>query len=328
MKNKFLILLLFLAACGGGDDKPVVNNNSPDQPARKIINPERPGFSSDSAYAYTAAQVAFGPRIPGTEAHKKCSEYFIAKLKSFGAEVIEQRTRVTVHTGEVFNIVNIMARVKPELENRIMLSAHWDTRPNADQDQNNPDAKFDGAVDGAASAGILMEVVRQLAGMDAPIGVDIVLFDAEDYGHPRISESYCLGSQYFAANPPVDGYKPKYGILLDMVAAPDATFYREGYSSQYASQVLNRVWSIAAELGYSNHFVNRPGGPITDDHYFINTIMGVPTIDIIHNDERTKTGFGYYWHTTDDNMLAVNKYTMQAVGEVLIAVIYSENYPN
>jgi len=328
MKNKLILfsILLLAAGCGPEND----SKSTPVEPVKapeKLVNPNRPGFSADSAYAYTAAQVGFGPRIPGTEAQKKCAEYLVSKLNGFGANVIEQKARVTAYTGQVLDIVNILARINPEQDRRILLCAHWDTRPAADQDDSDPKATFDGAVDGAASAGILLEIARQLQIMKAPVGVDIVLFDAEDYGNPKVSDSYCLGSQYFAANPPVADFKPEFGILLDMVAAADATFYREGYSTQYASGIVNKVWNIAAELGYSNYFINQPGGPITDDHYFINTILGVPTIDIIHNDPNTRTGFGSYWHTRNDNMQAVNKTTMQAVGEVIIAVVYSEK-PN
>jgi len=329
MKNKLfnrgLLLLLGLGfiSCGPSKDdgKPPIKEIVTKE---KIVPADRPAFNSDTAYSITAKQVAFGPRVPNSAAHKACSAYLINELKRFGAEVIEQRTKVTAYTGESLDIVNIIGRINPQATRRIMLCAHWDTRPQADQDALFPKARFDGAVDGAASAGILLEIARAMATKPSAIGVDIVLFDAEDYGNPSQGNTYCLGSQYFALNPFRPDFKPVYGILLDMVAAPGATFYREGYSMQYAPAVVTRVWDIAAELGHGAYFRNELSGPITDDHYFINTLMGVPTIDIIHHDPNSKTGFGEYWHTRDDNMEKVDKTTLQVVGETLIGVIYSE----
>ncbi|MEX1188396.1 MAG: M28 family peptidase [Bacteroidia bacterium] len=328
MKNKLLIGGLFsvfmFSACGpSGDDKSQPEVKTP-EPVVKLVNPNRPAFNADTAYKITASQVAFGPRVPNTEAHRKCANYLIEKLKEYGAEVIEQRTKVTAYTGEVLDIVNIVGRIQPELKKRIMLCGHWDTRPQSDQDEYNPKARFDGAVDGAASAGILLEIARQMKSKPADVGVDIVLFDAEDFGNPSMANTYCLGSQYFATHPPVKDFNPSYGILLDMVAASGAQFHREAYSMQYAPTVMTRVWSIAAELGHGNYFRNELSGAITDDHFYINTMMNIPTIDIIHHDPNTRTGFGSYWHTQDDNMQAVDKTTLQVVGETLIAVIYSE----
>lgn len=327
MKNKLLLIclssLLFLIACGPSGEGDTSQNVKPSTPKPKLVNPDRPSFNADTAYKITDVQVAFGPRVPNTEAHRECAAFLIGKLKEYGAEVIEQRTKVTAYTGEVLDIVNIIGRIQPELTKRIMLCAHWDTRPQSDQDEYNPKARFDGAVDGAASAGILLEIARQIQGKPANVGADIVLFDAEDYGNPSMGNTYCLGSQYFAANPPKD-FSPSYGILLDMVAASGAQFHREGYSMQYAPSIMTKVWSIAHELGYSSYFKNEVSGPITDDHYYINTMMGIPTIDIIHHDPNTRTGFGSYWHTQNDNMKAVDKSTLQVVGETLIAVVYSE----
>lgn len=330
MKNNLLQaasliwILLTVNACGPNSEDPKPQTKNSETPAVKLVNPNRPGFNADTAYAITAKQVAFGPRVPNTEAHVRCAKYLSATLKAYGAEVIEQPAKVSAYTGEVLSIVNIIGRVHPERTKRIMLCGHWDTRPQSDQDDFNPKARFDGAVDGAASAGILLEIARQMQSMPSDIGVDIVLFDGEDYGNPTEASTYCLGSQYFSSNPPIKNFNPVYGILLDMVAASNATFYREGYSMQYAPSVMTRVWNIAAELGYGSVFKNELTGSITDDHYFVNTLMGVPTIDIIHHDPSTRSGFGSYWHTQADNMKSVDKNTMQVVGETLIAVIYSE----
>jgi hypothetical protein len=326
MKNKswgagLLMMASVWASCGGSS-----NNDQPSTPEApkqvKLVPANLPAFNADTAYAITAKQVAFGPRVPNTEAHVKCADYIIATLKRYGAEVVVQSGKVTAYTGESLNMRNILGRINPTASTRIMLCAHWDTRPFSDQDVMKPKSRFDGAVDGAASIGILLEIARVLQANPAPIGVDIVLFDAEDYGNPSESNTYCLGSQYFATSPPVQNFSPKYGILLDMVGASGATFYREGFSMQYAPDVMNRVWSIAAELGYSSSFRNDPCGAVTDDHYFVNTILGVPTIDIIHHDPQH--GFGEYWHTQQDNMNAVDKTTLGMVGKTLLGVVFSE----
>ncbi len=315
-----IVLTSMWASCGGPSTDTPTGSEEPKKVA--LVPSNLPAFNADSAYAYTAKQVAFGPRVPNTPAHLQCADYISAMLKQFGAEVVVQSGKVTAYTGESLSIRNILGRINPKATSRIMLCAHWDTRPFSDQDLMKPKARFDGAVDGAASVGILLELARVLQANPPTIGVDIVLFDAEDFGNPKESNTYCLGSQYFASNPPVKDFQPKYGILLDMVGASGATFYREGFSMQYAPDVMNRVWSIAAELGYSSYFRNDPCGAVTDDHYFINTILGVPTIDIIHHDP--EKGFGEYWHTQQDNMKAVDKITLGVVGRTLLGVVFSE----
>lgn len=326
MKNNIWVAgILMMAAvwtsCGGSSNKDQpTTTETPKQ--TKLVTADLPVFNADTAYAITAKQVAFGPRVPNTEAHVKCADYLIATLKRYGAEVVVQSGKVTAYTGESLSFRNILAQINPSASSRIMLAAHWDTRPFSDQDIMKPKARFDGAVDGAASVGILLEIARILQITPASIGVDIVLFDAEDYGNPSQSNTYCLGSQYFASNPPIPNFRPKYGILLDMVGATGATFYREGFSMQYAPDVMSRVWKIAEELGYNNYFKNDPCSAITDDHYFVNTILGVPTIDIIHHD--LQKGFGDYWHTQQDNMDAVDKTTLGVVGRTMLGVVYSE----
>jgi len=326
MKNKFTAaaigLLVFFASCGGGNDSsPEVK---PEEVKKKVVPADLPAFNADSAYKYTAAQVAFGPRVPNTPPHVKCGDYLIAELNKYGATVIVQAGNVTAYTGESLKFRNIVGRIQPELKERIMISCHWDTRPFSDRDPEKPKERFDGAVDGAASAGIMLEIARILKSKPATVGIDLVFFDAEDYGNPSDGNSYCLGSQYFAARPPFTDNFPKFGINLDMVAAQSATFYREGYSMEYASDIVFKVWDIANELGHKNTFVPENSSAITDDHFFINSILGIKTIDVIHHDPSTETGFGSYWHTQKDNMDAVDKATLGVVGRTMLGVVYSE----
>jgi len=325
MKNSLILFVaMLLVACSC--------NNSPDaapiasKPVTIQLAENLPIFNSDSAYQYIQNQVDFGPRVPNSKAHKACALYLERFMRKHADEVLVQEGKVTAYTGERLEIKNIIARFQPENEERIILMAHWDTRHIADKDkdESRKNEPFDGANDGGSGVGVLMELARIFSLNQPSIGVDIILFDAEDYGNPEDSKSYCLGSQYFAANLPFKKYYPKYAILLDMVGASGAKFYKEGYSMQTASNVMNRVWAIGQQIGYADFFINETSPAITDDHYFINTILQIPAIDIIQYDAGTRSGFGAYWHTHDDNMDVIDKFTLKAVGSTLIAVVYSE----
>lgn len=291
-----------------------------------------PAFSADSAYSYTSAQVAFGPRVPNTDAHKKCALYLAAKLREFGAQVTEQSATLTAFNGDVLQSVNIIGSYNPEAESRVVLFAHWDSRPWCDNDPDpaNRSKPVLGANDGASGVGVLLEMARQFGAGKPDIGVDIIFFDAEDYGAPQnhssqSEEAWCLGTQYWAQSPHVPGYTARYGVLLDMVGAPGATFYKEGYSMYYANSVVDKIWTLAASLGFGSYFRTETIGPITDDHYYMNKIAGIPSVDIIHyRNEGNDSGFGKYWHTVDDTMQNVDKNTLNAVGTTLMHLVYNE----
>lgn len=291
-----------------------------------------PAFNADSAYVYVRDQVIFGPRVPNTEAHKKCAVYLASRLKSFGADVTEQRATLTAFNGDVLSAVNIIGTYNPQAERRVLLFAHWDSRPWSDNDPDkaNHSKPVDGANDGASGVGVLLEMARQFGLKNPDIGVDIIFFDAEDYGAPQnyegnSADAWCLGSQYWAKTPHVPGYTANYGVLLDMVGAPGATFHKEGYSLYYAQGMVDKIWSLASSLGFSNYFRNEPIGPITDDHYYVNKIAGIPSVDIIHyRNEGNDSGFGHYWHTVNDNMDNIDKNTLMAVGTTLMHLVYNE----
>jgi len=187
-----------------------------------------------------------------------------------------------------------------------------------------------GANDAASGVGVLMEVARQLGKQSPEVGVDLIFLDSEDYGTPEFykgpqnEDSWCLGTQYWAKNPHVPGYHARFGVLLDMVGAPGATFYKEQESLDFASGIVDKVWNKAREYGFSSYFVEATGGSITDDHIYINKIAGIPCIDIIQFDPQSKSGFGTYWHTTHDTMDNVDRKTLMVVGQTLLGVIYSE----
>ena len=287
-----------------------------------------PVFNPDSAYAFVERQVQFGPRVPNTEAHKACARYLASELERFGADVYVQDAVLTAYNDDRLQASNIIGVFNPEQTKRVLLFAHWDSRPYSDQDPdvNNHYKPIDGADDGASGVGVLLEIARQIGLNKIGIGVDIIFFDAEDYGTPNFSNShkqdtYCLGSQFWAKNPHVPNYKAEYGILLDMVGSKNATFYKEGYSVHYAAPVVEKVWNTARNLGYGKFFINATKGSITDDHEYVIKGRGIPCIDIINLDSKTTHGFGSYWHTQQDTMDNIDRETLKAVGQTVLDVI-------
>lgn len=291
-----------------------------------------PDFDGDSAYHYVDRQVAFGPRVPNTKAHEACGDYLVKTLGRFGADVQEQKMVLTAFDDTRLNARNIIGVYGADKKKRVLLFAHWDTRPFADAeaDQSRRDEPIPGANDGGSGVGVLLETARQLGQRMPEVGVDIIFFDAEDYGNPSFAKNvpegewWCLGSQYWAKNPHVEGYKANYGILLDMVGAKNATFFREYYSKRYGENVLEKVWSTARQLGFHKYFVGKDGGGITDDHLYVNQGRNIPSVDIIHLDEKRDFSFDKSWHTHNDNMDIIDKETLRVVGQTILEVIYKE----
>lgn len=328
------LLLLFIAglilvACGGGkndNDRRPVETEKP-----KKTKIDVPGFNADSAYHYVARQLDFGPRVPGSDAHAACAEWLSRTLERFSDTVYVQPFKTRIYNNEIFEGKNIIGSFNPGKKKRIFLAAHWDSRPYADHD---PDPSkhltpIDGANDGASGTGVLLEIARQMSMQKPDQGIDIILFDLEDYGPPQdnqtnqSTETWGLGSQYWSKNPHVFNYRARFGILLDMVGAPDARFPLEGFSMYYAPDVTKKVWELAGGLGYGDYFVFDQGEYITDDHYFINKLAEIPTINIIHLDPNSANGTFYdYWHTVNDNLEQIDASTLKVVGTVVLNVVY------
>lgn len=288
-----------------------------------------PAFNADSAYYFVKTQVAFGPRVPNTPAHDSCAAWLTKKLQGYADEVKVQETQVQTYDNRLLNIKNIIASFHPDRKRRILLCAHWDTRHIADQDKIDQDKPIPGANDGGSGVGVLLEIARQLKIEKPNIGIDIILFDAEDQGPPSSNllgkeNTWCLGSQHWAKHPHEKNYMAQYGILLDMVGAQNATFTMEGVSMIYAKHIVRKIWNTAAGIGYSHYFVFDQTPPITDDHLYLNELTGIPTIDIIHHDYTTPTYFGNFWHTHNDNMDIIDKNTLKAVGQTILTVIFEE----
>lgn len=286
-------------------------------------------FLADSAYAYVAAQVEMGARVPGTDAHSRCLTYLSSTLERFGLETAIERGFLPRYDGKQQAICNIVGRYRPDLKERVLLCAHWDCRPWSDHESDPAKQQIPvlGANDGASGVGVLLEIARQLQLQRPETGVDIVFFDAEDMGTPEFFQgeerpnTWCLGSQLWAEQHKAEKADYAYGILLDMVGTPEAVFGREYFSQQYAARIVNQLWRTAAQLGFGKWFVFRDSGAVTDDHYYVNTIAGIPTIDIIHYDPRSGTGFPPYWHTNNDDMSNVSASTLHAVGTTLMTFI-------
>lgn len=302
---------------------PVTAPTSKEMPKPNVPQIPVPDFSADSAFLFLKKQVDFGPRVPNSTAHKKCAEWFVKEFKRQGLTVVEQKFQAQHFKGTYFNGINIIGQYKPELSKRILIAAHWDSRFQADKDTKDQNKPIDGADDGGSGAAILLELARTLAGNPVDVGVDLFLIDVEDQGDDGgAPETWCLGSQYWAKNLHRPGYSPYYAILLDMVGAKDARFYKEGISREVAPQTVDMVWNLAASLGYSEYFVNEDGGGITDDHLFIARDAKIPMIDIISTPNVGKHAFGSYHHTHNDNMSVIDKKVLKAVGQTMTAVIY------
>lgn len=326
MNSKYIFLSFLIVAT-------LFSSCKSNKQVEEVLNPVGPAFIADSAMAYCQAQCDFGPRTMNSKAHDLCEEWIINKFKGFGLEVETQKADLTGWDGTKLHSTNIIAHFNPQAERRILICAHWDSRPWADNDPDSTNwhKPVLAANDGASGVGVMLEVARLLQNdTTLAIGVDLVCFDAEDYGTPQWAEknedsesTWALGAQYWANNLP-ENYEPQFGILLDMVGGQGAKIYQEHFSLRYAASIVDKVWSAARHAGFSSVFANEVGGGVTDDHVPVNE-AGIPTIDIIpfYPDCR-QSSFGPTWHTINDDMEHLDANTLKAVGQTLIQVIYSE----
>ena len=312
----YIVLAALMTACGSTGNGTTAESTGQEASTSAAVN--RSPFDGEGALALTRQQCDFGPRVPATSAHARCADWLMTTLQSACDTVILQTGTVQTATEGKLGIKNIIGVINPRATQRLLLLAHWDTRPWADNDPDaaNHNKPVMGANDGASGVGVLLQLARQLKADSTSLGVDILLVDAEDMGENDNEDSWGLGTQYWAEHPHVEGYKPLFGILLDMVGAADATFTREYYSAQYASGFVDLVWKCAA----GNHFVNAAGGAVTDDHIFLNRV-GIPCIDIIDLRSNSDTGFCPAWHTVNDTMDGISATTLGEVGQTLLNVI-------
>ena len=350
MKKKFWLLALgfVLSAASCSNTKTGVTADTPDLSA--ILGPD---FSADSAYAFCEAQCSFGPRTMNSEAHELCGQWIAEKFRSYGLEVTEQRVTLKGFDGTPLRSNNIIASYRPEEKDRILICAHWDSRPWADNDPDkaNHTKPVMAANDGASGVAVMLELARLLrveslefsdvsssaetsadsskvtkpSTLNSKLGIDFICFDAEDWGSDNVSDSWALGAQYWSANPHREGYTARYGILLDMVGGQGARFFQEGFSLYYAPEVVTKVWKAAKTVGFASFFPKKEGGTITDDHGPVNSVAGIPCIDIIpYYPDCRQSSFGPTWHTVNDDMAHIDPNTLKAVGQTLVQTIFEE----
>jgi len=305
---------------------------NPQSVATNDVSVETPDFDADSAYFFLVKQVEFTPRVPNTKAHQDCAAFLISTLERFADTVVSQPITANAYNGTLLHGQNIIGVFNPDARRRILLAAHWDSRPYADHDPDHANRRkpIDGANDGASGTAVLLEIARQLRLNPVEIGVDIVFFDLEDYGEPQDERTrsgddfWCLGSQEWVKNPHVKNYQAQYGILLDMVGGKNAQFSKEAISMQYAPDIVEKVWYRARLLGFDAYFPNKESTHILDDHWYVNMGTNIPMIDIIEYDANSNTGFNKHWHTLSDNADNIDKEVLSVVGKVLLSVLRSE----
>lgn len=293
-----------------------------------------PTFSGDSALVCIYEQCAFGARVPGSEAHRLCGDYIISKFRQYGLTTCEQTAELRAWNGDRLPMRNIVASMNPDAEMRLLISAHWDSRPWAD---NDPDPKNHhtpviGANDGASGVAVMIELARILSQAETGCGlergewgIDFVCFDCEDYGiaqwaddDEKSDDTWALGSQVWASHPHKTDYRALWGINLDMVGGRDACFMREGISMHFARNIVDRAWNMASQLGLSQYFPQKDGGYVTDDHLPINQRLGIPVIDIVpHYADCEQSSFGPTWHTVNDTPEMIDINTLTAVGTLM-----------
>lgn len=296
-------------------------------------------FDADSAYLFCQQQCDFGPRTMNSEAHEQCAQWIAQKFTQYGYQVTLQKADLKGYDGTILKSSNIIATALAAgdscaVANRLLVCAHWDSRPWADNDPDSANwhKPVMAANDGASGVAVMLELARQLQQHDSTnVAVDFVCFDAEDWGVPQWSnqsdaDSWALGAQYWAANCPQSVAKNyRYAILLDMVGGQGAKFYHEGFSLEHARPVVDKIWKAASAAGYGSFFPSQPGGYVTDDHVPVNEKAHIPCVDIInHYPECPQSNFGPTWHTINDDMQHLDRNTLKAVGQTLIQLIYSE----
>ncbi len=316
--TRYLIaaFLVFILGCNSARQPQPVPASDSTQAAKTA---DVPVFDGKKSFEYLVAQCDFGPRVPNTPAHEKCLAWMQKEVQQYADAVNLQPFTHTGYEGQTLSMTNLIASFNLKATTRILLLAHWDSRPRADQD---PDPKkrnqpILGANDGASGVAVLMEIARHLKEQPPAVGVDMLFDDGEDYGKEGDNANYLLGARYFADHLP-QNFHPYYGILLDMVGDKELEIMKEPYSIQYAPDVVNLVWSTAKQLGVYQ-FSDREQRAVLDDHLPLDQV-GIRTIDLI--DFQYPDGTNRYWHTTADTPDKCSAESLEAVGKVLMYVIY------
>lgn len=294
---RYLLLVAFSTACGAGGQA---------APARE--------FDGQQALAYVREQLAFGPRVPGRPGHAAMAAWLDSLLPTRADTVVVQRWWHHPARGDSIAMTNFVARFNPAARDRVLYLAHWDTRPRTDGPRaKRPDGLVPGANDGASGVAILLGVADALRKQRPAIGVDLLFVDGEDYGDfTGTMADVMIGSRWYASHP-IDDTRPLFAVLFDMVGDRDLRLPREENSEVAAPDVVDRVWNTAERMGYGHIFVSAAQAAVTDDHTPL-IAAGIRAIDIID--------FTYDpWHTEEDTIDKVSAASLEAVGNVAVAVI-------
>ncbi|MEO6067243.1 MAG: M28 family peptidase [Gemmatimonadota bacterium] len=274
-------------------------------------------FDGARAFEYARAQLAFGPRIPGTAGHERMGAWLDSTLRTQADTVFVQTWEHTALDGKKLPLRNFLARFNPAAEHRVLFFAHWDTRPRSDgPSSTDSTAPVPGANDGASGVAVLLAMADVLHAKAPKVGVDLLFVDGEDYGdfdapgRPDV----LIGARWYADHPVPP--TPKYAVLLDMVGDRTLQLRQEGYSLSAAPQVVAKIWDAAARLGHASIFIPEAGGQIVDDHVEFHRV-GIPAVDVIDLDYP-------WWHTKDDTLDKISVESLQIVGDVMVLVIRQE----
>ena len=294
-------LCLLAAACGGTD-------------ATRSSGP-RTRFDGQRAYGYVRQQLDFGPRVPGTAAHRQAGDWLVQTLRGTADTVIVQEWVHVTARGDSLPMRNVLARFRPASGERVLYVAHWDTRPVADgePDPARRTLPIPGANDGASGVALLLALGDALEAAPPAVGVDLLLVDGEDYGDFGRDEDVFIGSTWFAGHLPSPAYRPLFGVVWDMIGDRDLEIFQETNSVQAAPEVVARVWGAAEELGYGAVFVPRGKYAIEDDHMPL-IRQGLRVIDVIDFD------FPHH-HRLSDNLATVSAASLQVVGDVALSLV-------
>ncbi len=321
MRNILIVLLILVLGCGRTENRQKTESTQQQIPTMPV-----PAFSGSQAFEYLRQQCAFGPRNPGSRAHEQCLNFLTQQLQFCTGAVTRQNFPHTGYEHEPYTMTNVIATFNAPAAKRILIAAHWDSRPRSDRETSKAliEKPVPGANDGASGVAVLLELARIMKNNPPPIGVDLVLFDGEDFGKSGDLDNYFLGSRYFAASRP-PGFNPRFGILLDMIGDRALQLPKEGFSVQYAPDVVQLVWDTARELGLPA-FTDAVGPMVEDDHVPMNN-AGIRMIDIIDSEligGNTASPERNYWHTQRDTPDRCSAQSLETVGTLLATIIYNK----
>jgi len=314
MKRSIMLAATATLAVAACSDRQTATNEAP------VRTGARTAFSGDSALGYVRTAMAFGFRIPGTEAHRRAGDWIVEQMRARADTVVVQEWTHTAADGTKLPLRNVLARFRPDAAERVLYLTHWDTRPRSEsaarpEDRARP---VPGANDGTSGIGLFMALADLLKATPPGVGVDLLFVDGEDYGDFGTNTDVFMGSTYFADHLPSAGYQPRFGVLWDMIADRDLQVYYEQNSLDGAPEVVARVWQTAADLGYGHHFIQQPKHTINDDHLPL-LRKGLRVIDVIDFDYGP-AGAGWH-HTPEDTIDKISAASLQVMGDVAATLV-------